>query len=512
MTPELVQTGRRSGVRILRLRLRLRPATAIGGAPATLGRQIPVPVALDAAPVVAHRHGRRDYIMRRALAAGDLVAGGSAVLLVAALGLVTGEQLLWALGLGPAWLFILRAYGLYETDRSRIGHILLDDVPSLGHAVLVQGLLLWLLFQVVPAGPVPFQYVALAGAIAMLLLLVVRGLVRPVVVGALGPERCLMIGAGPIIDVLARKMRDHPEYGVEPVALLSDDAAPAADSPLPVVGPPDVDITEVSHACRIERVIVAQADMGAVALQALLHRCRQLNLKVSVVPQLSETLGPGVELDELEGITMLGINPCVLSRSSRALKRGMDIVGAGVMLLFTAPLLAAAALAIKLDSRGPVLFRQHRIGRGGVAFELFKLRTMSTDAEARRQELLSASSDPDWLLLDRDPRITRVGRYLRLYSIDELPQLINVLKGDMSLVGPRPLIESEDSRIEGWRRSRVDLTPGLTGLWQVLGRTRIPFEEMVKLDYLYLTNWSLWSDVRLILRTVPAVVLRRGAN
>jgi lipopolysaccharide/colanic/teichoic acid biosynthesis glycosyltransferase len=137
---------------------------------------------------------------------------------------------------------------------------------------------------------------------------------------------------------------------------------------------------------------------------------------------------------------------------------------------------------------------------------------MVADAEARREELLAQSKDPGWLHLEHDPRVTRVGRLLRLSSLDELPQLWNVLKGEMSLVGPRPLAEAEDRQLEGWRRSRVDLTPGITGLWQVLGRTSIPFEEMIKLDYLYVTNWSLWTDIRLILRTLPVVLLRRGAN
>jgi lipopolysaccharide/colanic/teichoic acid biosynthesis glycosyltransferase len=171
-----------------------------------------------------------------------------------------------------------------------------------------------------------------------------------------------------------------------------------------------------------------------------------------------------------------------------------------------------AAVAIKLDSRGPVLFRQERIGRSGGRFALLKLRTMSADAESRRAQLLAQSKDPGWLHLERDPRITRVGKALRHTSIDELPQLWNVLKGDMSLVGPRPLIAEEDSRVDEWARGRLDLTPGITGLWQVLGRTSIPFEEMIRLDYLYVTNWSLWGDVRLILRTLPVVLRRSGAN
>jgi lipopolysaccharide/colanic/teichoic acid biosynthesis glycosyltransferase len=159
-----------------------------------------------------------------------------------------------------------------------------------------------------------------------------------------------------------------------------------------------------------------------------------------------------------------------------------------------------------------VFFRQRRVGQGGRTFELVTFRTMEVDAEERVEQLLEQSRDPGWLKLDHDPRITPVGRFLRLTSLDELPELWSVLKGDMSLVGPRPLIASEDCQVDGWARSRLDLTPGITGLWQVLGRTSIPFEEMVKLDYLYVTNWSLWTDIRLILKTLPVVLTRRGAN
>ena len=180
-------------------------------------------------------------------------------------------------------------------------------------------------------------------------------------------------------------------------------------------------------------------------------------------------------------------------------------------MLLGLPLLAFVALAIKLDSRGPVFFAQERVGKGGRRFRLYKFRTMVSDAEQLRDELLASSTDPNWLKLDRDPRVTRIGRHLRRLSLDELPQLWNVVRGDMSMVGPRPLVPAEDERVLGWARGRLDLTPGITGYWQVLGRTRIPFEEMVKLDYLYVMNWSLWEDVRLMLRTLP-VVLGEGAQ
>jgi exopolysaccharide biosynthesis polyprenyl glycosylphosphotransferase len=244
----------------------------------------------------------------------------------------------------------------------------------------------------------------------------------------------------------------------------------------------------------------------------VLRDCKTVSVKVSLLPLTFSVLGPSVEIDDLQGVTVLGVNPSVLSRSSRLAKRTLDLLGAGLLALLTLPLLLVLAVAIKLDSPGPVFFRQERIGRGGRRFRLVKLRTMAIDAEARREELLAQSKDPGWLHLEHDPRITRVGRRLRMSSLDELPQLWNVLRGDMSLVGPRPLVAEEDRMVNGWARGRLDLTPGVTGLWQVLGRTSIPFEEMVKLDYMYVTNWSLWGDVRLILRTLPAVFKRDGAN
>jgi lipopolysaccharide/colanic/teichoic acid biosynthesis glycosyltransferase len=183
-----------------------------------------------------------------------------------------------------------------------------------------------------------------------------------------------------------------------------------------------------------------------------------------------------------------------------------------VGLLLTLPLLPLVAVAIKLESPGPVFHVQERIGRRGRRFRLYKLRTMVADAERRADELRTQSRHAAWLLLDRDPRITRVGRVLRRTSIDELPQLWNVVRGEMSLVGPRPMPPDVDRHINGWGRLRLDIAPGITGLWQVLGRASIPFEEMLKLDYVYVTNWSVWEDVRLLLRTVFAVLSMRGAN
>ena len=204
--------------------------------------------------------------------------------------------------------------------------------------------------------------------------------------------------------------------------------------------------------------------------------------------------------------------PPVLSRTVRYLKRCLDLFASLTLLVFLSPLLAAIAAAVRLDSKGPAFYRQTRVGREERRFELLKFRTMVVDAERLDEELMALSTDPDWLVVEGDPRVTRVGRLLRSTSLDELPQLWNVLRGDMSMVGPRPLSLRDDSKVLGWRCNRLDLTPGITGYWQILGRNSIPFQEMLEVDYSYVAGWSLWHDVRIFLRTIPVLLRRPGVN
>jgi lipopolysaccharide/colanic/teichoic acid biosynthesis glycosyltransferase len=189
----------------------------------------------------------------------------------------------------------------------------------------------------------------------------------------------------------------------------------------------------------------------------------------------------------------------------------MDIVGSLLVLILLSPLLVAISLAIKLTSRGPVLYRQPRVGRNGVEFNMLKFRSMRDGADAEKNELLSLNETEGLFKIAEDPRVTRVGRFLRRRSLDELPQLWNVLRGQMSLVGPRPLVPEDDARVEGWQRERLTVVPGMTGAWQILGSTRVPLQEMVKLDYLYWANWSLWMDVKILLRTFLYVLGARSA-
>jgi exopolysaccharide biosynthesis polyprenyl glycosylphosphotransferase len=245
----------------------------------------------------------------------------------------------------------------------------------------------------------------------------------------------------------------------------------------------------------------------------LIRRLRDLHVHVDVVPRLYELISPGLMVHSVAGLPLVALRMSRLSRTARARKRILDLTISVLALVLLLPLFVVIALWIRLGSRGPVLFKQLRMGAGNEPFYLYKFRTMVHDADDRKHELahlnMHQSGDPRMFKVADDPRITNVGKLLRRYSLDELPQILNILRGEMSIVGPRPLILDEDQHVEGWARRRADLRPGITGLWQVLGRSSIPFEEMTKLDYLYVMNWSVLTDLKLIVRTIPVVITGR---
>jgi exopolysaccharide biosynthesis polyprenyl glycosylphosphotransferase len=261
---------------------------------------------------------------------------------------------------------------------------------------------------------------------------------------------------------------------------------------------------------RIDRVIVAPRSTDAAEMLEVIRVAKLEGVRVTVLPRLFEVVGSSVEFDQIDGLTMLGVRRFGLSRSSRAVKRIFDLVGSTILLAAAAPVMAVIAIAIRLDTPGPMLFRQLRVGRDGRYFLMLKFRSMVADADRRKAELLHLNETEGLFKITEDPRITRVGRWLRRSSLDELPQLFNVWRGEMSLVGPRPLVLDEDAQVQGLDRARLQLTPGMTGPWQVLGSTRVPMREMVVIDYLYAANWSLWSDMKILLRTIPHMLSGRG--
>jgi exopolysaccharide biosynthesis polyprenyl glycosylphosphotransferase len=471
----------------------------------------PAPAELRAVPV---RRGARDVALRRMLGAGD--AAGVLLALIVALVVpadpATGHHLIWGVAAVPLMIVMFKVYGLYDRDGKRISYSTADDLPLLFHATVVGGLLLWLYSRISPLQRLDLAEILLFGAGVIVLVTAIRSLLRGLAGRLIGRERALLVGGGAMARRLVGKVAAHPEYRLDVIGSLAPGGRGQSGDHAEVAtfGTVD-DLAKVAAQHDVTRIVFSSRQVDEHELEQLLRRCRELSLKVSVLPALADVLGPAVEIDDVEGVTLLGVNPPWLPRSSRAMKRAMDLAIVAPVLPLLAPVLLAAGITIKLNSRGPVFFAQERVGRSGRRFRLYKFRTMVADAEERRAELLHASTDPNWLKLDHDPRITRVGRWLRRLSLDELPQLWNVLRGEMSLVGPRPLIPAEDERVQARARG-VNLTPGITGYWQVLGRTRIPFEEMVKLDYLYVMNWSLWEDVRLMLRTLPVVLGGRGAN
>lgn len=477
----------------------------------------------DPSSLINIRRSRRDQLTRRLLALGDALCILGALVLAVYLAddrFYSPEPLIkWTIVTLPAWILLFKVYKLYDNYTKRISHTAVDDLPWLTHALLVGALGFWAFTKVIPVEQLTFLEGAIFGITALISIVIVRSLMSKLARRLFGDETVLLGGNSENMQQLLGKINQHPEYGLVPVAMM--DGATRADPRggeltgeslgLKAFGAA-IRFEEITVQVHPERVIIDRNEFEADQVIAMIDTCRRYSIKVSILPDAVESLGPSVEVDAVEGVTLLGVNPPMLGVTSRSIKRAFDLAISTVILVVAAPLMLLAALAIKLDSRGPVFFRQTRVGRGGRTFRLFKFRTMAADAEARHAALMEKSRDPKWLDLADDPRVTRVGRFMRHTSLDELPQLFNVIRGQMSLVGPRPLPEAEDARVSGYARGRLDLTPGISGLWQVLGRTRIPFDEMVKLDYMYVTNWSLWLDLRLMLQTLPVVLGRRGVN
>ena len=418
---------------------------------------------------------------------------------------------LWA-GVSLGWPVLFATYKLYEGESRAIAPASFDEVGKLFHALLAGSLVLLVIGQGFKKGFDYSVYTPLEAlmflAIALVLIPTFRGILRTWVLPAvMAPRRTIIVGAGPVGQLVRRKIHAHPEYGLDLVGFVDDREH---ELRLGSVN----ELTRLVDEREIDWVVIADSDAPYDETLALLRGVRRPDVHLSIVPTYFELFASNATIEDIEGMPVVSLPPLRLSRTVRALKRGVDIVASGLGLLVLSPLLVGCAIAIKLDSKGPVFFRQRRHGRGGTEFRIFKFRTMVQDAEAQRFAL-AAQNDMEGggplFKLHEDPRVTRVGRFLRKSSIDELPQLINVLKGEMSLVGPRPFVVHESEQITGWAGRRLETTPGITGLWQVLGRNDIPFEEMVKLDYIYVTNWSLWWDIKILCQTIPVVLARRGA-
>jgi exopolysaccharide biosynthesis polyprenyl glycosylphosphotransferase len=322
-------------------------------------------------------------------------------------------------------------------------------------------------------------------------------------------RRALLVGSGKHIDAVAHALAGRARTNVDLVGYIS--LTPRPDNGLRSLGQLD-ELPAILARERVDEVIIADPDFPQERALDVVDRCHQRGVTVQVAPSTMEILLDRAEFIPGESVPLFTLRPPVFDGIDYAIKRTFDLVLSTIGLLLLSPLLLAIAAAVKLSSRGPVIYRSIRPGMAGKPFDCLKFRTMRQHAEHTQKDLEALNELSGALFKIRDdPRLTRVGRFLRRFSLDELPQLINVIRGEMSLVGPRPLPLRDFERLEDWHKKRYLVLPGITGLWQVSGRAELDFDDLVRLDFLYLERWSILLDLSILLKTIPAVVSRRGA-
>jgi exopolysaccharide biosynthesis polyprenyl glycosylphosphotransferase len=454
---------------------------------------------------------RRGALLRRLLALADWTALIAALLVVTATTSSTDvADLFWAVLFSPSWIIVLKLHGLYDNDHRRIRHSTLDEVPSLVTATVLGTLVIDGLLAVSPVGPLSPKSAIALGIGTLIGSFVLRGILRWVWHQATPVALGLVIGPPATVDTVARRVVTHPETRLHLVGYLSS-LREEDSAELPLLGS-FADISEVAEVTGIERVVVTEQQMSEVAAEHLIEECKKLGLALTFLPQHYGLLGPGIELNRLAELPVLDFRFSDPPRSTQAMKRAMDVFVSGLLLILLSPLLVCAALATLIDSGRPVFFHQRRAGKDGVPFTVLKFRTMVADAEDRLAELIDLSklSEPAFKIPD-DPRVTRVGKFLRRTSIDELPQLFNVLRGEMSLVGPRPEEVAVVALYDERQRGRLAIKPGLTGPMQVYGRGDLTFEERLAMERDYLDNLSLLTDLQILMRTPRAIMRGEGA-
>lgn len=463
------------------------------------------------------RRARRSRLVPPLLALADILSLSLSYYLAAtlagghgALG-SAGELLIFVLTL-PCWVLVAKLHGLYQRDHERTDHSTTDEVVGIFHLVTI-GVWILLASSRLAGHTAPGIYPLIAfWAIAVLLLPVARTLVREACKrsGAY-VQNTVIVGAGEIGQLIARKFVKHPEYGINVVGFVDrDPKARRVDLPehFTVLGPPER-LPDIIRSLDVERAVIAFCHDSVAELVSLVRQLRGLPIHIDLVPRLFEVVDPRVTLDSVEGIPLLGLPATRAAIVPRAIKRVIDLSGATIGLIMLAPVFAYVAVRIRLESPGPILFRQTRLGMNMKEFTALKFRTMKvgTDQTAHRDYIKASmnheavAAEEGLYKLDRGDSITEFGRWLRRTSLDELPQLINVVRGEMSLVGPRPCIPYETEGYEPHHLERFSVPQGITGLWQVTARANCTYREALDMDVAYVRGWSLWLDLRLLIRT-----------
>jgi exopolysaccharide biosynthesis polyprenyl glycosylphosphotransferase len=437
-----------------------------------------------------------DALLHRMLAAADALTVAAAAAIVELWGSGPGGAFLLVLS-APIWIVLAKVIGLYDRDHRTLRHLTVEELPWIIVWALSGTAVLTLLLAPFPGLDFTSRDRLFVWGSALVLGFTLRGAARAAWRRVTQPERLLIVGEGALADAVMRKLELFPDIHAEISGRI----------------PSCSDLHDRVHDLEgVDRVVVACTELNEGLLEALLPVCRLRGIKLTVVPPTRGMFGTATHLGHVADLPLLDYNTWYVSPSTLALKRIFDVVVSTLGLLLTAPLFLLIGLGVLLDGGRPVLFRQLRAGESGRAFRIFKFRTMVRGAEAMLPELISLDELRDPMFKIRsDPRVTRVGRFLRRTSLDELPQLLNVLRGEMSIVGPRPELVDLVERYEPEHEVRLRVKPGITGPWQVYGRSELTFDEVLAVEREYVENLSLGRDLRLILMTLPAVFGRRGA-
>ncbi|MDI6731780.1 MAG: sugar transferase [Candidatus Margulisbacteria bacterium] len=398
------------------------------------------------------------------------------------------------------WLAVFKFYGLYEEKKSSV---LLDELAMLFLAISTSTLVLFSMLFLYRE----FWFSRLVIVNAWLVALVLLGGERTLIYWMAGILRAqgwhtknvLLLGSGEMADVIAQKISQDKGLGYHLAGTFGNDVSIEM-------------IKEEIKSKNIKEVIIASNDIPAPKVVDIIMECERFGIEFKIIPGRLELIASRLDVDELGGIPLLSVSEIALKGFNAFIKRAFDFISSLVGIIILSPLFLVFAGLIKITSPGPIFFMQERVGKDGDKFKMFKFRSMVKDAEQLFPQLKPLSEvDGHLFKMKNDPRITPLGRFMRRYSIDELPQIFNVLLGQMSMVGPRPPLPREVSEYSSWHWKRLRVRPGITGPWQVAGRSLLPFEEMVRLDVYYIENWSLWLDIKILLRTVPVVLLGTGA-
>ena len=482
--------------------------------------------ALHARPLPRRRH------LRRALLLGDvfaLAAGFCGAALAGAARSASGTAAIGALALTIAGgLTAAAVYGLYSRDEQRADHSTADDLAGAIHVTLIVTWIVTLALWASGAGlSVPSMVVQFVTS--LLLLLLFRATLRSLYRRRSGHfQNTVIVGAGAVGQLLAGKLMNRPVHGLRLVGFVDDDAPQVNEalSHVPLLGCVE-QLPEVIGRYDVERVIVAFSRQSHQRTLMLVRALKDVEIQVDVVPRLFDFFGPNADIHVIDGLPLIGHPRGGASRAETAAKRALDLTLSVAGTIVLAPVFALLAALVTLDSRGPTIYRAERVGRDGRIFTQLKFRTMKAEychgsayggehAAAAFERLLAENAGlreqyERTHKLDPDPRVTRIGRLLRASSLDELPQLFNVIRGDLSLVGPRPVTAAELERYGEDVPQLLSVRPGLTGYWQINGRSALRYDERVRLDLAYVSSWSLKLDLQILVKTTTLLTARAGA-